>query len=235
MRQPHDRGDEHVEALLLGLDVVGLEGQSFAEAGVVDRARRPGLGQVALDVARLLRVGEIGRQHLAGTPYAEERSADTCSSRALSRETSTRSCPSAASAVAKAWPMPAVGPVMRATGTGPAFQTPSTGTDPVLTRTDSPMSTRASTASARADRGDGRGGTMTADDHHPCHRQPKGWRREDHDRGLPRDCAGRQRPPRPAGRPRSAVVPDLLARHRPRERWTSRSTRSCCGRPRPPT
>ena len=59
-------------------------------------------------------------------------------------------------------------------------------------------------------------GLDSARDRCPGGGQPEGRRGEDHHRALARGGLGRARPPHAGRRPRSAGVPDLLARLRPR-------------------
>ena len=118
--QPQHRGDQHVEEVLLLLDGVVEERLLQPEAGVVDqqvdRARR--VGQPGLDRGQLgpVRRGRR-RSPRPSTPYARAQLGGELLEPLLGRG---RPAPGrardAASWWAKARPMPAVGPVTRATG-----------------------------------------------------------------------------------------------------------------------
>ena len=60
------------------------------------------------------------------------------------------------------------------------------------------------------------------------HRQPEGWRGQDHDRGEPRCRPGGVGPPGPGGRPRPPGQRVDRAGHQPPRRRTPRSTTSSC-------
>ena len=66
MGQPHHRGDQHVEQLLLVVDVVVEEATLEPEPGVVDQQpdRARPVPEPGLDKRQLVAVGEIGGQHL---------------------------------------------------------------------------------------------------------------------------------------------------------------------------